>query len=122
MFALLKKEYSKSTVQLCNKLLDAQAKIKKKILLVKFLKECIIKNVSPKWIMSRICKSKLKLSTKIEHLFLNSEISKYEISIGNLKHTFENCLLSLKNKVSDDHLKNFVTYMDQVINSKKKNF
>ena len=42
MFMLLKKEYLKSVVQFCIKLLVTQAKIKKKFLLDNFLKECSI--------------------------------------------------------------------------------
>ena len=46
--------------------------------------------MSPKWIVAWINKSKLKLLTKTERLFLKTEISKYELSIGSLKYVYEN--------------------------------
>ena len=115
MFVILKKEYCKSVVKLADKLLATQAKIKKKVLLIQFLKECQIKMVIPKWLTARIQKSKLKLSNKTEQLFLKSEIIKYEGSISNLQCTYENCIVTLESNISSSHFESFKAYIDLVI-------
>ena len=75
MFKLLKLKYEKPTVQFCDKLMHAQCKISKLLILNEFLKECLIKFVCPKWMITRIYKSKLKYSFKVENLFIKSEIN-----------------------------------------------
>ena len=122
MFLLLKKEYCKSVVKLCDKLLSTQARIKKKVLLIKLFKECQIKMVCPKWLIARIQKSKLKLSNKTEQLFLKSEIVKYEDSISNLQYTYDNCLSTLESKISTNHFESFKAYIDQVISKQDEKY
>ena len=78
MFDFFKRNYDKVIVKLSNKLILTQGKVNKRKLVVEFLKQCMIKMVVPKWILFRINSSKLKLSSKTEKLFIQSEILKIE--------------------------------------------
>ena len=49
MFLILKKVYSKSTVQLSDSLLNGQCKLNKVNLLNDFLIKCLNKFIIPKW-------------------------------------------------------------------------
>ena len=68
-----------------NNVVKIRGKIRGLHLSTKFLKECIFKRVSPKFIMKRMEKSKLKYSPSIERAFLNDEICKNQAKLKKLK-------------------------------------
>ena len=67
------KFYGKSTVELCDKLLYTQCKLNNRLILNKYLEQCKNKIVVPKWIVTRIYKSKIKCNPKVQKIFLKSE-------------------------------------------------
>ena len=76
MFIVLKKIYCKSTVRLCDSLLNAKCKLNKVKLLNEFLIKCLNNFIIPKWLTKRIYKAKIKCSQKAEKIFIKSEIAK----------------------------------------------
>ena len=115
MFKFIKRNYEKATVKLSNKLILTQNKVNKKKLLVEHLKQCILKMVVPKWILFRINSSKLKLSSKTEKLFLQSEILKVEKNIKYLESVAECCSNDLKKKMDSEHFEKFKNYIDETV-------
>ena len=71
--------------------------------------------VVPKWILFRINSSKLKLSSKTEKLFLQSEIMKIEKNIKYLESVTEWCSNDLKNKMESEHFEKFKNYIDETV-------
>ena len=81
MFEVSKKLYAKQTLQSCNKPINSRCKVIKIKLLNAFLLQCLNKFVCPKWLISRIYKSKIRHSQKAEVVFIKSEISKNNHSL-----------------------------------------
>ena len=119
MFVYIKRNFDKNVVKLCHKLIVTRSKVSKKKQLIEFLKLCIIKMVIPKWILFRINNSKLKVSSKIENLFLRSEISKIEKSIKYLESEILFCSNELKKVMSVDYEK-FGGYVKEVVAKQKE--
>ena len=115
MFLLLKKVYDKSTVQLCNKLLYTQCKLNSRLILNKFLEQCKSKMVVPKWIVARIYKSKIKYNSKVEKMFLKSEIATNMEVINTLKEIMDNKSKYLKVKLQSKHYDEFQQYIREII-------
>ena len=99
MFNYLKKNYDIHVVKLCNKLIMTHCKITKKSLCIEMLKQCSLKFVLPKWILFRIRSSKLKMSSKVENLFLKCEVIKIEKIVKYLNSKSELLTNNLKNKI-----------------------
>ena len=115
MFLLLKKVYHKSTVHLCNKLLYTQCKLNSRLILNKFLEQCKGKMVVLKWIVARIYKSKIKYNSKVENIFLKSEIATNMEVINKLKEIIENKSKYLKVKLRSEHYDEFQQYIREII-------
>ena len=114
MFNYMKKKYDTHVVKLCNKLMVTQCKSNKKSLCIEMLKQCILKFVIPKWILFRIRSSKLKISSKVENLFLKCEISKMEKIVKYLNSVAESLTNELENKIEPEDFKSFLEYISSV--------
>ena len=57
--------------------------------LIRFLRECLLNGVVPKWLLFRINRSKLKKSIAIESIFLKNEVAKNEMGLKNLHAAYK---------------------------------
>ena len=114
MFLILKKIYCKSTVQLCDSLLNTKCKLNKVKLLNEFLINCLNKFIIPKWLTKRIYKAKIKYSQKAEKIFIKSEIAKNNEYTIKLEIGIKNCMMKLRNLLSSDHFDQLVRYIDTI--------
>ena len=71
LFSYFRRRYNDDKMKDLNNILKLQGKIKTLQFSTKFLKECIIKRVSPRFITFRIQKSKVRPSPTIERANLN---------------------------------------------------
>ena len=120
MFLVLKKIYCKSTVQLCDSLLNTKCKLNKVKLLNEFLINCLNKFIIPKWLIKRIYKSKIKYSQKAEIFFIKSEIAKNNEYTIKLEIGIKNCMMKLRNLLSSDHFDQLVRYIDTIKDKQKE--
>ena len=75
--------------------------------------------VIPKWILFRINSSKLTLSSKVEKIFLNSEILKVERSCKYLESASLHYSSKLKEVLLFEDLVKFNNYIDEVVTKLK---
>ena len=108
MFKFIKRNYDIHIVKLCNRLIVTQSKYVRKSLCSEMLKQCSLKFVVPKFILFRIRNSKLKISNKVENLFLKFEITKIEKTVNHLNTLIEALTKEMKNKIKPEDFKNFV--------------
>ena len=95
-------------IKLCNNLMMTQCKITKKSLFIKMLKQCSLKFLLSKWILFRIRNSKLKISSKVENMFLKCEFSKVEKSVKYLNYIAELLTNELESKINSEDFKNIL--------------
>ena len=91
--------------------MNSHCKVIKINLLNEFLMQCLNKFVCPKWLVSRIYKSKIKHSQKAEVIFIKSEISKNNHYLSNLRLVIDMCSIKLKNELREDHSRKFDMYI-----------
>ena len=85
MFSYFRRRYNNDKIKKLNNILKLRGKIRTLQLSTKFLKDCIIKRVSPRFITFRIQKSKVRPSPTIERAFINDEIEPYQIARTSLQ-------------------------------------
>ena len=76
LFSYFRRRYNDDKMEELNNIIKLRGKIRTLQLSTKFLKECIIKRVSPRFITFRIQKSKVRPSPTIERAFINDKIRK----------------------------------------------
>ena len=96
LFKLLKLKYDYKSIKQFRKVLSLSAKIEKITCSIDFLKNCISNKVSPKYIYSKIKKTKLKNSRVIENAFIKDFIAKNERQLNSSRISLDMVIKNLK--------------------------
>lgn len=105
LFKYFRKRYSDQQLEILNKLVRTRGKIRNLRYHVAFLKACIKKRVVPKFLKTRIEKSRARINSRIESAFLHDEI---ENSVKEMSTVTQRCAKLKQQAVQ------FLSYFDLI--------
>ena len=120
LFKHLRLRYNKVQFKQLNELVKSRRRLQNLTLDNHFFNECIVNKVVPKFLSTRIQKSKVKCSPTIERAFLNDEISKTVSTIRFIKSKYNSELQSISEWISDLDKLRFLRHLSNLDRREKK--